>query len=276
MARKLEDILKAQGYTDADLTAAEPLLKDPRFRQSIEAGVEAIAAEERKDELGKWQKWHAETALPALDAAMKREQDARKELAAQKAYIQTLEEQGLITASESEAARKKADEEAAAKKAAEFNPKDHKLVTSDDLDSRVVQFAELEGDAIALAQDIAAEHQRLFGTHLPSFRELRREALAAKQPVEQYWQTKFKVQDKRAELDAKAKKDWEDKIRKEERDKVLSEQLNPMTRTPSISRASFTRPPEGAGQPWAKSPEELAAQRVQKGFKALVDKGLVQ
>lgn len=98
-----------------------------------------------------------------------------------------------------------------------FDP--NKYFTRDE----IVSIAEREGEAIAVAQDIAFEHRLLFPDRPLNFRELRREAVAAKKPVEQLWQEKYGVSAARDKRAADAKAADEARIRKEERDKVTSE-----------------------------------------------------
>ena len=261
MARKLEDILKTQGYTDADIEALKPLLTDAKFRAAVEtaADTETLTSEleKVKKENETWADWHQRTAIPTLDKALKAEQDAKADLGAANARLQALQDQGLIKVAEGEG-------EPVAKKPPEstFDPKAHNLVTITDVQA----FAEKEGDAIALAQDIAEESRRL-GISIPSFREMRKAAVAAGKPVEQYWQDTYKVVEKRDAKTAQEKADYEKSIREDERKKAISEFANPLTRPPSASAASFIpRPASGGKQPWEDDPNARASARVEKAL----------
>ena len=272
---KLEDVLKSQGYSEEDIKALGPLLTDAKFRGAVEktAGMaeEAQAAAQKwEKESQTWAEWHQSTALPTIEKSLKNEQDARSEAASLRERLKTLQDQGLVTlAQQAGEPTVQQPSQPQSGTPAGFDPKAHKLVTEDD----VLRFADMEGDAIAAAQDIASQHYELFGTRLPSFRELRKESVAAKKPIDQYWQEKFKVSERRAEIDAKNRAEAEAKVRADERSKVISELANPMTRPPSNSRAPFARRGPGsetAQQPWQNSNERSAA-RVEKALKSALN-----
>jgi hypothetical protein len=270
MPRTIEEILKARGYTDADLEAAKPLLGDAKFRGALEGSIDELDTKLTKAESDNvaWSDWHQKTALPTLDKALKGEQDARSSLAGAQARLKTLQEQGLIKVAEGEGDEVDPAKKAAAAAGEPFDPKKHNLVTRDD----VAAFADQEGDAIAMAQDLSAEYQELYGKPLRNFRELRKEAIAAKVPVQQYIANKFKFQEKHAEIDAADRKKYEEGIRADERSKTIAEVANPMARPPSSSRHPFTARPAGveAGkQPW-ENPEGRTQERVNKALKTVL------
>ncbi len=261
---KLEELLKAEGYTDDELKELSPLLNNPKFRTSVERQAQIAEESGQKltkaqQELDTWSKWHQETALPMLDKNMKEAIAARERAAALEERLKAAQEYGLAEVA-------KQEEKPVEKTSDVFDPKKHNLVTYDD----VKTLADREGDSIALAQDIASEHHLLFGSRLPSFRELRKEAMAAGKPVEQYWQEKYKVQDKRNEISAKERADYEAKIRADERTKTISEIANPMTRPPSSSHSSFIpRANADNKQPW-ESGEDRTHARVEKALKSVL------
>jgi hypothetical protein len=271
---KLEDVLKSQGYSDEDIKALGPLLTDTKFRGAVEkvagtAEESQAKADKLEKDLGVWAEWHQKTAQPAIESAMTNEQNARAEAASLREKFKTLQDQGLITLAQQAGEPTVPQPQNPGPSLGDFDPKKHKLVTEDD----VLRFADMEGDAIAAAQDIASQHYELFGTRLPSFRELRKESVAAKKSIDQYWQEKFKVSERRAEIDAKNRADAEAKVRADERSKVISELANPMTRPPSSSRAPFARRGPGsetAQQPWQNSNERSAA-RVEKALKTALN-----
>src|SRR5512147_1159774 len=206
MARKLEEVLRAKGYSDTDLEALKPMLTDAKFRSTLEDSLGEVESERDKfkGEAEGWSSWYKDTGLPTVEKALKDAQDARATAAAHEARLKTLQEQGLIKIAEEtgEKVTPKPPE------APVFDPKAHNLVTMDD----VTKFADAEGEAIASAQDLAAEYHELFGKSLFSyqgadgsrgFRALRKEALAAKQPISQYVAGKFKFDERRQEIAAK-------------------------------------------------------------------------
>ncbi len=76
----------------------------------------------------------------------------------------------------------------------------------------------------AAIYDVASEHRRLFGQDLPNARELVQGAMAAKQTLSQFWESKFKVPEKRAEAAETAFNERVNKAVEEKTSKFLSEQ----------------------------------------------------
>jgi hypothetical protein len=140
----------------------------------------------------------------------------------------------------------------------------------------IARIAETEGDAIALAQDIAAEHRILFPDKPLKFRELRERGKAQKKSVEQVWMEEFKVADARTAHVEAQRKASEERIRKEEREKVLAEVTskygNPDVRPLESSRSPFVERPQGnirqGKQPWELGEnfqQQLSDERVRRG-----------
>lgn len=82
---------------------------------------------------------------------------------------------------------------------------------------------------------IGAQHQKLFGEPLDDA-ELIDRAITNKRTIDQEWVEHYKVADKRAELGLKVQEAHDQKIREEERAKVLSELKLPDTR-PGVPRS---------------------------------------
>lgn len=99
-----------------------------------------------------------------------------------------------------------------------------KFLTTDQLKAQVTQAAQEAAMVDASIYDIASEHQRLFGTALPSAKNLVEGAIKAKQTLSQYWESTFKVAEKRAEATEKAIQERVDKAVKERETQILSEQ----------------------------------------------------
>jgi hypothetical protein len=258
---KLEEILKARGYADADLAALAPLLADQKLRGALETQIAEMEGQltSAKQENQSWADWHKDTALPTIEKALKDAQDASADAAAQRARLKTLQDQGLIKVAEGEGELVKKPPES------EFDPSKYNLVTRAD----VTAFADAEGHAIAMAQDLAAEYFELYGKPLSGFRDLRKEAIASKVPVDQFVANKFKFAEKRAERDAAERKKQDDAIRADERAKTIAEVANPNARPPSASNHPFIVRPAGteAGkQPWD-NPEQRTQERVNKALK---------
>lgn len=265
---KLEDLLKSRGYTDADLTAMKPMLDDAKFRGAIEdsiTGLESAKAAAEK-ESQEWSTWHQTTAIPTLDKYMNEAETARTDAASVREKLKIAQERGLKLVAEEQNPEPPPDPGRGEK----FDPKKHNLVTMDD----ARQFLDAEGEAIATAQDIALEYFELFGKPLSytaqdgskGFRALRKEAIAAKRPVYDFVQEKFKFGDRRSELAQQAKADEEKRIRADERSKNISEFGNPMARSPQASTSPFSRPAAGGKQPWEDSTDRSEA-RLDKVLK---------
>lgn len=258
MARKLEEILKAKGVTEEELVALKPMLDNAKFRDSLEteiANAEYFAEVGRKDS-AEALRWREEEALPQINKALESERKARAELAAKNEQLKALQEQGLIKL-----------EEQQVPKPEEKKPE---YVTKDD----VALFAEVEGQAIAMVQDLTAEYQDLFGKSIFSYTSpsgkrgmeaLREEAKAARATnLKDFVSNKFKFDERRAELAAKASADHEQKIRADERAKVIAETANPMLRAPRSSVSPLITAKDKDGKmPWD-SPEERRAARVER------------
>ena len=157
-----------------------------------------------------------------------------------------------------------------------FDPE--KYFTRDD----ILSIADREGDAIALAQDIAAEHHILFPDRPLRFRELRDKAKTQKKPVEQVWMEEFKVGDARKAAEEKRQKDHDEAIAKAAREKLMTELAprlgaNPDMRPLEESRSPFAPRPTGTTrsgkQPWeVGTSEQLHDERVRHGTELAVQR----
>lgn len=98
-------------------------------------------------------------------------------------------------------------------------PQPQNFITSDQAVQALGNVVDLTGEL----QAIMAEHQYLYGG--PMRENLIQEARQANQlnNIRGYWETKYNVQGKRAELDQKNRESEYDRIRQEERAKVLAE-----------------------------------------------------
>lgn len=261
----IEEILRSKGYSDEDLKSMDTLLKDTKFRGAIEGSYGELESNytKAKGEADQWANWYQETATPTLNKHLKEAADARAEAAQVRERLKFLQEQGLAELAGDQVDPKKVQQVQQQQQQASpeaFDPKKYNLVTEE----QIRQYADQEGDAIAMAQDIASEHYQLFGEPLRGFRDLRKEAIQQRKSVHQLWEEKFKVGAKREEIEAKRKADYEAKIRADERSKTISEIGNPMTRPPSTSNNPFVvkRGDSQGKQPWESNPNERAASRV--------------
>lgn len=260
------EFLKSQGASDEEIKILDTPVSR-RAYEKLEGALMTATDNHKKAVTGSQtlQKWYNEEALPeykrmeaALIVAKGNEARARE-------IIKTATDQGLIEIAK--AAGFNVDEPPPAAKKDEVDTS--KFVTHD----RLIEVAQLEGDAIAIAQDISAEHMYLFGTPIRNFREMRREATERKVPVEQVWMEKYKVPEARTAKEAAAQKERDDKIRLEERQKFETEYASkygdPNSRPPLVSTNILApRPAQGRDkQPWESNEDALANSRVARALK---------
>lgn len=141
---------------------------------------------------------------------------------------------------------------------------------------QVRELAEAEGAAIALAQDIAAEHARLFPNRPINFRQLREKAKTSRKPLEQVWQEDFGVLAARqAAEDAKVAA--HDAAMRAEGEaaavaRLASQYGNPDTRPMSPSTSPFAgRAATGRDkQPWEAPEGQLERDRISRAAQNVV------
>lgn len=276
---KLQDLLKAKGWTDAELAdpAYAPLLTNAKFSTTLEEQLANLETERDlfKNQVTEFETWRTQTAIPKFDEISARESAARQEAARLKEEIKIARDYGYLPPERQgeQPDPQTARASQAAAQAEAFDPAKHNLVTRDEIG----RFANLEGEAIAMATDLAEEYRILYpGQSIYSYegqngtrgmRALRLEALAAKKNLDQYIYDKFNFQGKRSEADAKRRAEAEDAIRKDERAKVAAEYRIPGNAIPTASRFPFIpAKPKDGGQPWEKTPSELRERRLQSAM----------
>lgn len=257
---KLEDVLKTQGYTDADIAAVGPLLNDAKFRGALEGRVTALESElgGYKVENDKWADWAENTNKPKLDNLERERVETLAKAGSLEARLKALDP--TFTGTITQPPERKPGEGGFEG----FDPKKFGLITQDDVNT----YAAGQGEAIVIANDLRAEYTRLTGTDMLDYsmrtqdgRELRgmtallHEARAAKKPLPDYVADKFDFAGKRAAAADTARKAHEEAIRKDERTKVAAEYGNPNTRPGMPSAQPFipvrTSGSEGkSAMPW--------------------------
>jgi hypothetical protein len=78
--------------------------------------------------------------------------------------------------------------------------------------------------------DLHAAHQRITGKPLEDSVGLVNESITSGKPIQQVWEEKFNIPKLREEQAARQAQEHDDKIRREERTKVMSEMSNPTSR----------------------------------------------
>jgi hypothetical protein len=133
------------------------------------------------------------------------------------------------------------------------------------------------GENLATLEDMVSEHVQLFPSVRLSVRELRKEALAAKKNVYEYWEQKYKVPDARTAAEAARQKAHDDLLIKQgadaERERMTSLYGNPETRPLATSTSPFaTRKETGRDkQPWEAGESNLERDRVSRATKHVVE-----
>lgn len=135
----------------------------------------------------------------------------------------------------------------------------------------LMQVADREGEAIATIADLSREHYQLFPDKVANWRELRREAVSRKMPLESLWMEKFGVAAAREARTAADRAAHEKKIAEDAITKYKSEhpETNPLMAHPVISSTPFSnRLPGGSTNdnksPWLKSDAERETSRINK------------
>lgn len=270
---KLEDILKTQGYTDADIATQAAFLNDPKMRAALEASYGAIetrvAALDQENQ--NWAKWHETDGKPTLALYEKDMTDAKAEAASLKERLRLAEAAGFAPRREEAIVAPIAPTTPEA-----FDYKKHNLVTRADVN----ELAEMESRAIALVQDLTEEYRHLTGKSLIEYSAqvdgrtlkgmsaLREEAKLAKQPLDIFVSTKFGFAEKRQANDDARRKAAEDAIRADERAKTMTQYGDPSNRTLMPSTNPFIPRPQGDKpvMPWERTAQERSTARIQNAM----------
>lgn len=259
---KLEDMLKKQGFTEADMQAANALLSDAKFRGAVETYVGGLETDLTafRTENDRWADWAEKVNKPQVDSLGREKLDLTGKVGSLEARLKALDP--TFTPGTLPPPERKADGLPEG-----FDPKKHGLVTLDDVN----QYAAAQGEAIAIANDLRAEYARLTGSEMLDYstrtqdgRELRgmqallHEARTQKRQLPDYIANKFDFAGKRAKASEDSRKAAEDAIRKDERTKVVAEFGNPNTR-PGVASTNPFIPQKKVGDGAAKMPWETPA-----------------
>lgn len=273
---KLEDILKKQGFSDADLAAAGPLLGDARFRGAVEKHVSQTESELSafQAENDRWADWHEKTNKPQIEALAREKVELASRAGSLDARVRALD-----PTYKPEGAPTERQPAAGGGAPADFDAT--KYMTRTAFEEEVKKYASGQGMAIAMANDLAMEYKRLTGADMLDYQTtdsdgrpmtgmsaLLMEARRDSKPLPDYIATKFDFAGKRATAKAASDKAAEDAIRKDERMKVVSEYGNPNTRPgmPSHSPVFTSRPEAGGKMPWEIPATERKNARIQRAL----------
>lgn len=267
------EYLKSLGATEEDIKLLDTAIGRKTFEAMQAADARATAAESsRTTDRATLEKWRDEQVIPLVSDMQKKVMLAEANEAKARQAIKTLQDQGLIDVAKDlgyETTPPASQPPANNGGANGFDPA--KYFTKDD----VVAIAAREGEAIAIAQDIAFEHRQLFPDKPLNFRDLRAKASAANKSVEQYWMDTYSVAAAREARTLADKTAYETRLRTEgataERERLSSTYGNPDARPLVPSNSPFTkRPDQGREkQPW--EVEDRSNDRVQRATKAILD-----
>jgi hypothetical protein len=285
----LKEMLTAKGWTDEQISKA---FADPGTLSVLDDLFGTVTSErdalKTRDE--EWTRKLAEDYNPRITAAERKAMEAEKKAAALAEDVRLAKEYGYYP-EESEADKKlrEAGEAAAARgnQPPSFDPT--KYVSMED----AAKIIDGEGEAIALAGDLAAEHRMLTGKDLFEYetqingqtarglRALRQEAKAKRIDLYQHVAQKFDYQGLRQKAAEARQKEHDDKIRAEAvettRKELADTYGNPNLMRPTQSRQPFLPTPKTDGkQPWEIPANARRIARVQRGVEVQMQSERVQ
>ena len=273
---KLRELLLSKGWSEDQINAA---FADKNTLAALDDIFGTVTSErdtlKAKDEA--WQRKLDSEYNPAITKAEQDAATARREAADLKEQIRIAKDYGYLEGNEAEERLKAAAAAAASRNdPSGYDPKRHP--TFDD----VSKFAEAEGEAIALMNDLVQEYRyytgkdmfeyeaQLNGQTLRGARALRQEAKAQRKPLDQYVAEKFDFAGARRRKSEEQQKAHDDKIRQEASESARREMAekygNPALAIPTVSRQPFvpTQPADGK-QPWDRgSAAQLREERIKR------------
>lgn len=227
---------KVRGAIDKELSGAQSEIS----RRFDEAKAEKLKTENYRKELADW-KSGVERTVADKDAVLRQ---ANETAAKYKARLDTYVQSGVID--ESEVADLVAAGPAPKKEDPPRDPNTGQYLTREDFVKEAVSYVKLP----AQINDLAAKHYALFGKMPDNLAEIVDEAMSSKRTVADVWKEKYKVSEREQELASQKEKEHEEQIRRDERQKVVSEMSNPTNPRPvggfnSPVLANMGKKPEG-------------------------------
>ena len=278
---KLKAILKSKGWTDEQI---EKAFADPGVIAILDESLGTITSErdalKARDE--EWNRKLTEEYNPAIARAEKEAAEARLRAVQYEEQVKIAKDYGYLAGDEAE--RRSAEAAAKAKAASDPGAYDAKRhPTFDD----VAKFADAEGEAIAMANDLAQEYRYYTGKDLFEYetqlngqtyrgmRAVRQEAKLARKPLDQFISEKFDFRGARQRKQEEQQKAHDDAIRKEAAEAARREMAekygNPALAMPVPSRAPFLiAKPQDGKHPWEKSPQERKVERIKRAMQVQV------
>jgi hypothetical protein len=260
----LRDVLKAKGFTDADLETLTPLLSDPRLEDYV-GGLETRASEAESLN-GSWDKKFTDEFGPAMRKMEDRLITESRRAADYEAQLKLAKDWNLLPADPAPASP-------APPNGNPLPPDPSKFLTRADFDAAVNQFSDAHGFALAMSANLALEYQQLMGQSVLSYttetsdgrtlrgmEAFRQETMQASKRagrnigMNEFVAQKFDFAGKRAALEAKGRQEHEDAVGRDAVAKFIREHpesANPFTRPPVTSLSPFLERASGDKKlPW--------------------------
>lgn len=271
------DYLRANGATEDEIkvlvTPASERAYTAMQASLAEAQTQATAAATKADT---YEKWYHEKAVPYVQNLERDIVKTAAEGAKAREALVTAQKRGLLNVAKDLGYELEPTVPAATAPGAPPAGFDSsKFIDRDTF----IQTIGKEGDAIAAAQDIALEHQYLFGAD-PSkklnFRSMRERAMREGKSVEQVWMDTYSVAAARKSREEADRQTYEKKLRDEgaeaERSRLASMYGDPNQRPPVPSTSPFAfRPQTGRDkQPWERN-DDMSTDRVQRATQKVMN-----
>jgi len=277
-----QEYLKTQGYSDAEITNMATTFGSDKMAKAFETPMRAQAEAEKaladaKHESEEFQAFYQNEVLPKVSTVYQDAINARTRAAALEARLSAAKEFGFLSDP------KVVDGVVPGVGAIPPNPVPGSpgapastststgTSTGDTIDSRYVssqmftEQVERIPDMLAALTDISNQHFALFGSPLPDIQDLVKQAKDSKGKinVRSAWEQKYKVPDKRAEIE-KARQEAHDKEVADAAVRKYASEHNMPHLAPgrqSIAPAFSSRSTDEARQPWKGAKDRKAERR---------------
>ncbi len=250
---KADEFIKGSALRQSDYSRKQAELQTARQdfdRTQAELRTKEEAVSKFQTSLGEWKA----DADGRIVAALKAKEQAETKAAAALAKLQRVGAQTGLDESE----WKLSDEDTKLiNKEGQNQPFDtSKFLTQDQLKEQIGKGTREAALLDAMVADLAEDHRELFGTRLPNKAQLVNEALAAGKPLTAYWEEKYGVAAKKAEI---AESQIQERIRQgveTEKAKWASANAlpggaspfrNDEPRSPVLREGGLAAPPEAGG-----------------------------
>ena len=272
---KYYDYLVANGASAEEAKALDsPIANRLYEKQQAELEEQKAAAAKIDQDLSNYQqavnKWHEENNAKLI-AAQNDAIAAKAEEARHRAALQEAQKRGLFDVAKDLGWQEE--------KPVETTKADDRYITRE----QMVEIARQEGRGIARMQRIADEHRTLFPNQRVNWDSLYEEYLphSSNQTFENYWASKYKVNEAREQAAQKEREaeiaKWKQEGAKEKETELVSKFGNPNTRPlmpsqrPVFATRTGDQMREGK-QPWEHADGQLEKDRVERVTKKLIER----